>query len=205
MNIPGNAVVWQGIAAFLAAVLAVVSGIAALKATREQDSQAQDIKGWLTGGDSYPYLEPLAFPEGMKYLVKHAGNTYPLYDVQVRLQDLDRGPRLRDGSVLPTKFFPAGTLTSNTDKFPVDSDDLTRLNPPPDSKEVRRFRIELPARNGLVLQDVTLTAVKGRWHTNSRPIRKNFAGRGWVDLEPANFREAQEQEPRRVTLGRGEE
>ena len=146
MNIPGNAVVWQGIAAFLAAVLAVVSGIAALKATREQDSQAQDIKGWLTGGDSYPYLEPLAFPEGIKYLVKHAGNTYPLYDVQVRLQDLDRSPRLRDGSVLPTKFFPAGTLASNTDKFPVDSDDLTRLNPSPDSKEVRRFRIELPAR-----------------------------------------------------------
>jgi len=204
MNIPGNAVVWQGIAAFLAAVLAVVSGIAALKATREQDSQAQDIKGWLTGGDSYPYLEPLAFPEGMKYLVKHAGNTYPLYDVQVRLQDLDRGPRLRDGSVLPTKFFPAGTLTSNTDKFPVDSDDLTRLNPPLDSKEVRRFRIELPARNGLVLQDVTLTAVEGRWQTNSRPIRKNVAGRGWVDLEPANFREAQEQEPRRVTMGMGE-
>ena len=204
MNIPGNAVVWQGIAGALAALLAVVSVMAALKATREQNAQAEDIKGWLTGGDSYPYLEPLAFPEGMKYLVKHAGNTYPLYDVQVRLQDLDRGPRLRDGSVLPTKFFPAGTLTSNSDKFPVDSDDLTRLNPPPDSKEVRRFRIELPARNGLVLQDVTLTAVKGRWQTNSRPIRKNVAGRGWVDLEPANFREAQEQEPRRVTMGMGE-
>jgi hypothetical protein len=204
MNIPGNAVVWQGIAGFLAALLAVVSVMAALKATREQNAQAEDIKGWLTGGESYPYLEPLVFPEGIKYLVKHAGNTYPLYDVQVRLQDLDRGPRLRDGSVLPTKFFPAGTLTSNTDKFPVDSDDLTRLNPPPDSKEVRRFRIELPARNGLVLQDVTLTAVKGQWHTNSRPIRKNFAGRGWVDLEPTNFREAQEQEPRRVTMGTGE-
>jgi len=104
---------------------------------------------------------------------------------------------------LPTKVYPAGTLTGNTDKFPIGGDDLSRRNPPPESKEVRRFRLELPARNGLVLQDVTMTAVKGRWHTNSRPIRKSIEGRGWVDLEPANFQEAQEQEPRRVTMGTG--
>jgi hypothetical protein len=69
----------------------------------------------------------MAFPEGITYLVKHAGNKYPVYDVQVRLQDLDRGPKLPDGSV-------------------------------------------------------------------------NFAGRGWVELRPANFLEAQDQEPRRVTV-----
>jgi len=185
----------------LAGLLAFVSGWAAIKSIREQDAQAAETKGWLTGGDSYPYVEPLVFPEGVMYLVKHAGN-YPLYDVQVRVQDLDRGPRLPDGSVLPTKVYPAGTLTSNTDKFPVARDELRLLNPPEKSTEVRRFRIELPARNGLVLQDVTLTAVKGKWHTNSRPLRKSIEGRGWVDLRPANFREAQEQEPR-VTTGAG--
>jgi len=195
VSLPGNAVIWQGIAAVLAAVLAAVSGTAAVKAFREQDVQAKDIKGWLTGGDSYPYLEPFAFLEGVAYLVRHAGSTYPLYDVQVRVQDLDRGPRLPDGSVLPTQFYPVGTLTGNTDKFPVGGD-LRRENPPPDSREVRRFRIELPARNGLVLQEVTMTAVNGRWHTTSRPIRKNIANQGWVDLQPANFHEAQEQTPR---------
>ena len=41
----------------------------------------------------------MAFPEGIKYLVRHAGNKYPVYDVQVQLQDLDRGPKLPDGSV----------------------------------------------------------------------------------------------------------
>lgn len=205
MNIMSwSAVTFQGIAAVLAVVLAVVSSYAAIKAVREQDIQAKDIKGWLTGGDSYPYLEPLAFPDGVMYLVKHTGNTYPLYDVQVRLQDLDHGPRLPDGSVLPTEVYRAGTLTSNTDKFPVGGDHLRRPNPPPHSTEVRRFRIELPARNGLVLQDVTMTAVKGRWHTNSRPIRKSIEGRGWVDLEPANFLEVQDQKPRRVTMGTGE-
>ena len=201
MTIPGNAIFWQGAAALLAALLAVISGYAALKANQERNAQAQNIKGWLTGGDSYPYLEPLAFPEGIKYLIKLAGTQYPLYDVQVRLQDLDCGPRETDGSVLPTKFFSAGTLTSNTDKFPVGVDDLIRPNPPLDSTEVRRFLIELPARNGLVLQHLTMTAVKGRWHTNSRPIRKSIEGLGWVVLEPPNFREAQEQEPRRVTTG----
>lgn len=55
----------------------------------------------------------------------------------------------------------------------------------------------LSARNGLVLQDITLTAVNGQWHTNSRPIRK-----GPVTLEPANFKEAQEQQPRRVITGK---
>jgi hypothetical protein len=197
MSLPWSAITWQGLATVLALVLAAVSGIAAYKATQEAGAQGEDNKGWLTGGDSYPYLEPLAFPEGIKYLVKHAGG-YPVYDVQVRLQDLDHGPRLPDGSVLPTEFFAAGTLTSNTDKFPVGGNNLTRENPPPDSTEVRRFLIELPARNGLVLQHVTLTALKGRWQTNSHPIRKNFADRGWVELHPANFREAQDQEPRRV-------
>jgi hypothetical protein len=105
-----------------------------------------------------------------------------------------------DGSVLPTEFFSAGTLTSNTDKFPVGGHNLTRENPPSNSREVRRFLIELPARNGLVLQNVTLTAVNGRWHTHSHPIRKNFAQRGWVELRPANFREAQDQEPRTVAV-----
>ena len=198
--LPWSAIAWQGIATVLALVLAAVSGVAAYKAIQEQEAQGEDIKGWLTGGDSYPYLEPLLFPEGIKYLVKHAGDKYPVYDVQVRLQDLDSGPRLPDGSVLPTETFPAGTLTSNTDKFPVGGSNLTRQNPPPDSTEVRRFLVELPARNGLILQNVTLTAVKGRWHTNSHPIRKNFAGRGWAELHPANFLEAQDQEPRTVTV-----
>ena len=202
MSISGNAALWQGVAMILAGLLAFVSGYAAIKAIREQDAQAAETKGWLTGGDSYPYLEPLVFPDGVMYLIKHAGNAYPLYDVQVRVQDLNRGPRLADGSVLPTKFYVAGTLTGNTDKFPIATDELTLRNPPVDSTEVRRFRLELPARNGLVLQDVTLTAVKGKWHTNSRPIKKSIEGRGWVNLQPANFREAQEQEPR-VTTGAG--
>jgi hypothetical protein len=193
MSVPGNAVQWQSLAIGLAILLAIVSGLAVVKSLREQDAQAADIKGWLTGGESYPYLEPLAFPEGIMYLVKHAGNKYPLYDVEVRLQDLDRGPRLPDGSVLPTKFFKVGTLTSNTDKFPVLDEDLRIPNPSADATEVRRFRVELPARNGLVLQDITLTAVNGHWQTNSYPIRK-----GTAELRPANFQEAQQQEPRRV-------
>jgi hypothetical protein len=83
-----SAITWQSIAMGLAALLAIVSGVAAVKATLEQDAQGEDIKGWLTGGDSYPYLEPLAFPEGIKYLIKHAGNKYPIYDVQVGCKTL---------------------------------------------------------------------------------------------------------------------
>ena len=103
MSLPWSAITWQGLATVLALVLAAVSGIGAYKATQEAGAQGEDIKGWLTGGDSYPYLEPLAFPEGIKYLVKHAGGSYPVYDVQVRLQDLDHGPRLPDGSLLPAR------------------------------------------------------------------------------------------------------
>ena len=52
MNVPGTALMWQTAAAIIAAVLAVLSGVAVVKGAREQKASADDIKGWLTGGDS---------------------------------------------------------------------------------------------------------------------------------------------------------
>src|SRR5262249_33072842 len=123
MNLPGSALTWQTVAAILAALVAAVSGIAVVKAALEQKARADDTKGWLTGGDSFPHLYPVTSrtdkgDNAVIYFVKHRGN-YPLYDVQVRLQDLDNGPFLPDGSVIPSQIGVAGTLTSNTDKFPI--------------------------------------------------------------------------------------
>ena len=83
---PAPAVVWQGIAAVVANILAFITGVGAYKSTVEQRARTTDIKGWRTGGDSYPYLYPFVAtdPAGTRYvtyLIAHAGSTYPLYDL----------------------------------------------------------------------------------------------------------------------------
>ena len=163
----------------MACALGVVlsSGYAAVMTFTQQDAQTQEIKGWLTGGDSLPHLYPVlqknAKGEGVavSYHLKHHGSKYPVYDVEVRLQDLDNGPFLPDGSVIPSTVVRAGTLTSNTDKFTLDF--LVFPYPKPGETKPRRIRVELPARNGLVLQDITLTPFQGRWITKSKPLTKN--------------------------------
>jgi len=107
----------------------------------------------------------------VSYHVKHHGSKYPVYDVEVRVQDLDNGPFLPDGSVIPRIVVRAGTLTDNTDKFTFDF--LVFRYPKPGEAKPRRLRVELPARNGLVLQDITLTPFQGRWITKSKPITRN--------------------------------
>lgn len=175
--LPWSSTTWQAITAALAAFVAIFSAFGAMKSSQEQSVEAKDTKGWLTGGDSYPYLYPTVVPgpnghQYVSYFVAHAGSRYPLYDVQVRVQDLDNGPFLSDGSVIHTIGYRVGTLTGNTDKFPLGGN-LQVQFPGQEGTTTRRLRIELPARNGLVIQDLTLTALGGRWVTKSTPVRRN--------------------------------
>jgi hypothetical protein len=168
---------WQVISMACALGVVLTSGYAALLTFTQQEAQTREIKGWLTGGDSFPHLYPRVEKDAtgkdaaVAYYLKLHGKTYPLYDVQVRLQDLDNGPFLPDGSVIPSKIVRAGTLTNNTDKFTMDF--LVFEFPKPGETKPRRVKIELPARNGLVLQEITLTPYQGRWITKSKPITKD--------------------------------
>ena len=170
-------ITWQVLSMIFALSVVLTSGYAALLTFTQQEAQTQDIKGWLTGGESFPHLYPVvqknAKGEGVavSYHLKHHGSKYPVYDVEVRLQDLDNGPFLPDGSVIPSKVVRAGTLTSNTDKFTLEF--LIFPYPKPGEMKPRRVRVELPARNGLVLQEIMLTPFQGRWVTKSKPITKN--------------------------------
>lgn len=167
---------WQWITVALAVAVAFASGYTGYRVYQQQSAEAKDMHGWLTGGDSYPYLEPRAIRSAdgrvveIVYYITHAGSRYPIYDLQIRRQDLDNGPFLADGSVIPSQAWLVGTLTGNTDRSPIG--DL-RFKLADLERKARRLRIELPHRGGLILQDLTIYPPReGGWRTKSTPIRR---------------------------------
>src|SRR5262245_2986367 len=69
---------------FLTVIVAAVGGWASIRHRRQQ---AQDVKGWLMGGDSWAYFVPGRTKERkLAFFIRHAGQ-YPAYDVVLRIQD----------------------------------------------------------------------------------------------------------------------
>lgn len=146
---------------------AIVTGWAGVLTFLEQAKDAREIKGWLTGGESYGYLEPLFDRQasgrgGLAYFVRHSGD-YPLYDVSVRVQNA------AGQDILPTvQLF--GTLTSNSQWYSVEG--LIFPAPTPTDR-AQEFRVEVIARNGVTVQRIRIQPAEGRWLTNSADIRRS--------------------------------
>ena len=63
---------------------AIFNAFAAYFTLREQDRQTNELRGWMTGADSYAYFEPLRRDGRLAYYIRHTGS-YPAYDVVVRV------------------------------------------------------------------------------------------------------------------------
>ncbi len=177
-------------AAVLTAAGAIVASVASWRIVAEQDRQIAILEAWSTGGDSYAYFIPLVEPHRLAFFIQHAGR-YPAFDVYVRVQN-GRGELLQG----PIYW---GTLSSGSGVDWLTLSPSLVLPRQPGSKETEmQFRIEIQTRNGIVVQRITATPIKGRWHTNSVDIERVKAGETITPiplgrLNPGHIREAQEQ------------
>ena len=62
-----NPVLWI----FLAAIF---NALAAFFTIRDQDRQTTELRGWMTGGDSIVYFEPLRRGGRLAYFIRHTGS-----------------------------------------------------------------------------------------------------------------------------------
>lgn len=159
---------------------ALASAFAAVLTVRQQDVQARDVEGWLTGGDSYGYVEPLfdrRSPGSVTYFLRFSGRRYPVYDVTVRVQDAQG----RD--IQGVQAF--GTLTANSQWYDVAGLDFAAASP---SDGPQDRRIEIIARNGVTVQRLRLQPSSGRWLQDSADIKPNLR-EAWVGdiLSPKDF------------------
>src|SRR5207253_1996933 len=122
------------------------------------------IAGSVTGGDSFVYLEPLRRGGRVRYFVRQAGH-YPTYDVVVRVQDGEQRLLFGPVEVGRTLMRGSGFDWTYPDRQP-DGREWPLVFPEPtnDNAGARKFRIELAARNGIIVQRLRVWPVSVQWH-----------------------------------------
>ncbi len=184
MRIFSNPGAWIVASVILSAFSAIAAAGVAWTTLRQQDQQIETVKAWLTGGDSYGYYQPL-LQRGYRlaFFIRHHG-AYPAYDVTVRVHEVRDGQdRLIEGP------FMVGTLNRGSGMDWTSPSSLRAFqDPPPRDTQARAYRIEIQARNGVVVQRLRLWAVDAQWHTESRHI--TLPNGAPLELD---FREAQDQ------------
>jgi hypothetical protein len=185
-------------AALITAIAGALAGVGGYLLVRHQEAAERAMRERLehlvkqvSGGDSYVYLEPLRRDGEIRYFIRQEGQ-FPTYDVVVRVLDgsgrtLLFGPTsmgmVKRGSGFDWTIPVPAALVKN--KWP-----LLFPEPPGPGATAREFKVELAARNGIVIQQLRASPEGARWHTSSRQIER--AGDGPLTL-PADFREAQDQ------------
>ncbi len=185
MKLLSSPVFWIFVGAGAAALIALSSSLAACFTLRQQDVQIETVKAWLTGGNSIAYYQPLRRGGNLGFFIRHGGE-HPAYDVIVRVHEVRDGvDRLIEGP------FKVGTLSGGSGMDWTSPMSLRFFpDPPPAGTRSREFRIEIQARNGLIVQRLKLCVIDGRWNTNSRTISGAAFGRG---ITLPEFDEAQDQ------------
>src|SRR5882724_7694469 len=152
---------------FLLLAVATLSAVVAFAAQRKQAIQEQDIKGWLTGGDSWTYYEPNWTKERkLAFFVRHVGQ-YPAYDVVLRVQDEEAERTPGD----PIYIAPAILKDRG---FDWAEPSALIFSEKPTRGEARRLKLEISMRSGtVVVQRIQFYDSDGRWHTRSKDITKN--------------------------------
>jgi hypothetical protein len=184
------------------ALLGVLSVVAAFWAAHEQQKETRELLSQVTGGESFVYVEPLRKEGRIRYFVRHTGN-HPTYDVVVRVQEVDvlgtapTGKRKREEIFGPVDAGRTLLRGSGYDwTYPPTADARGRVwplvfsEPPLCDAGSREFRIELAARNGIVVQRFRVWPVGDRWHTESWLVQR--PGAGALTL-PADYKEAHVQ------------
>jgi hypothetical protein len=120
----------------------------------------------VTGGDSFPYV---SLPKNQTMFFIHNTFDFPLYDMVVRVVDVDKLHRLRktldtfEQIMGASKFLKVGNLSPNTSQS---LDYLPDMNSTGGSQ--RRFNFFITARNGYFVEELRHRKIKGLWKSALR-------------------------------------
>ncbi len=153
----------------------------------------------VVGGDSFVYLEPLRRRGKVRFFLRQTGQ-HPTYDVVIRIEEVSRPNgaekrRLIFGPAEGGRTLLRGSGFDWTYPDPAFADrrewPLVFVEPPTRFQASREFRVEIAARNGIVVQRLRVWPVANRWHTESTDVERPGVGRPTL---PNDFNEAQAQD-----------
>ena len=129
----------------------------------------------VTGGDSFCYIS-LQLGDGATntpdILVVHEGQ-YPLYDVQIRIVDLDKMEQIKNRDKLTLREImeqtedrlEIGNLSLGQARF------MSAINLP--EADIKRFNFFITARNGFVTQLIRLRRINALWKSATKVTREH--------------------------------
>jgi hypothetical protein len=139
------------------------------KTLHSLDEKAQDLAGYITGGESVCYLiGPTPTTNIWSQLViAHVGK-HPLYEINARITDLDQWDLMKkDPTLHPLScdtFRQFGNLVVGHVNFLQENFDLGQ-------EDSRRFNIFFTARNGAFTQLLRCRRVEGTWVFATKVVR----------------------------------
>jgi hypothetical protein len=147
------------------------------------------IAASVTGGDSFCYLALSLGDEAANsplLAVVHQGN-YPLYDVQIRVVDLEKFDLIKDHLTLEA-MTQTETVLNMGNLSPNQAAMIGTWQLP--NADQQRYNIFIHARNGFVTQMIRLRRVEGRWKSATKVTR------GFGEQEAALFERVDAEFPR---------
>ena len=155
-----------GIIAAIGAVWAAYDQNKSTEQLRQKNEEIarlnQETANAVTGGDSFCYLMPLGNHPEMALLI-HNGK-YPLYDVSVRIVDLD------DPALAKPTLSMLAANTINIGNVPANSSQVLSSVIKPGSDR-KRLNIFFSARNGFYTQELGMILRSGQWKSATRVTR----------------------------------
>ena len=117
----------------------------------------------VTGGDSYCYLNAVGTADYRDLVLVHQGD-FPLYDLQIRVVDLDKFYAIAEANPHPTReqlaaadsVYYLGTLNPNQAQI------ICNLRLPAD-KDEKGYNVFILARNGELSEPLRFRRVNGTW------------------------------------------
>lgn len=140
---------------------------------------AKDMAGWATGGNSWAYLLPTNPTEtGLSQLMTQAEGTYPLYDLKIRVVDLNI---FRENPLEGQTTYNFGELMAGL--FHPIGPSVTLQG------EESSLNIFFYARNGMWHQLLRGKKIDGNWKWAFRVIRVDMHGNGTplMSMIPEDF------------------
>lgn len=140
----------------------------------------RSIAASVIGGDSFCYATLIMSENGGRWIVVHQGK-YPLYEVQLRIVDLDKADEIEEQSKregVPITFemlklsdtvLTLGNMSPQLSQIPG----LFLRFPP--NKQRLRFNIFITARNGRFTELLRLRNVNGKWTEAMRVMKENHS------------------------------
>ena len=168
-----------------------------IKLTEENKNLVLESTAIVTGGDSYCYILPtpgigINNSNSVNFHLTHEGK-YPVYDIEVRIDDSDEVGRILKEEQTVTKFNEEplvksmSRLSKASKTFPIGNLSPTRgrllgLDATlPSNADKKSYFVSITSRNSYIEQNITYHRVEGEWKLAYKVMRNNKMVREFVE------------------------